>query len=92
MTYTEQVAYNTALKDIERLKKDIERLKDEQWISVKDRLPEINYLYIVCRTIYPHRIVFEARWEDGKWLSVVTSNQLEYITHWMPLPEPPKGE
>lgn len=70
--------------------KRIKVQKKSDWISVKDRLPENDGLYIVCRTIYPYQIVFEAKWEDGKWLSVVTSNQLEYITHWQSLPEPPK--
>jgi hypothetical protein len=65
-------------------------MSDKGWISVEDRLPEDDNLYIVCRTIYPHQIVFEARWKDGKWLSVVESKQLNYITHWQPLPAPPK--
>lgn len=62
------------------------------WISVDDRLPEKDGLYIVCKTIKPHQIVFEARWKENKWLSVVKDNQLDFVTHWQPLPEPPKGE
>lgn len=67
---------------------DVEPVKG--WISVKERLPEYDYLYIVCRTIQGHQICFEARWEGNKWLSVVENVQLGYITHWQPLPEPPK--
>lgn len=60
-----------------------------EWISVKDRLPkQKGILYIVCRTIKPYRIVFAAIW-DGVWLSVAKRAPLEYITHWMPMPEPP---
>lgn len=62
------------------------------WISVKERLPEYGCLYIVCRTFEGHYACFEARWKENKWLSVVDNVQLKYITHWMPLPEPPKGE
>lgn len=62
----------------------------DRWISVKDRLPENDCLYIVCKTVKGHRISFEARWKGNKWLSVVNNNQLDYVTHWQPLPEPPK--
>lgn len=69
------------------LNKRISSIKPgSEWISVKDRLPENDGHYIVCRTINPYQIVFEARWKEGKWMSVV---QLDYITYWMPLPEPP---
>jgi hypothetical protein len=60
------------------------------WISVKDRLPDTDYLYIVCRTFAGFQIVFAALWENKKFISVVKHNPLKYITHWMPLPEPPK--
>lgn len=62
----------------------------DRWISVKDRLPENDCLYIVCKTVKGHWISFEARWKGNKWLSVVNNNQLDYVTHWQPLPEPPK--
>lgn len=62
------------------------------WISVKDRLPENDGLYIVCKTVRGHRISFEAHWKENKWLSVVKNNQLDYVTHWQHLPEPPKED
>ena len=65
-------------------------IKIENWICVKERLPEDDGLYIVCKTVRGYRISFEARWSCKHWLSVVKDMQLEYITHWMPLPEPPK--
>lgn len=64
----------------------------DDWINVDDRLPENDGLYIVCKTIGEHQIVFEARWQDGDWKSVVKNNHLDFITHWQPLPKPPKGE
>jgi hypothetical protein len=70
-----------------------------KWISVKDRLPETNYrtMVIVCvdgkksaarwfeRTTIRGKLVerFKYPWD------VITC---ENITHWMPLPQPPKGE
>lgn len=70
----------------------IEVKPDNGWISVKDRLPENDGLYIVCKAIKPHQIVFEAHWKENKWLSVVKNNQLDCITHWQSLPKPPKEE
>ena len=70
----------------------IANLEQQRWVSVKDRLPDKDYLYIVCRTFAGHQIVFAALWENKKFISVVNHNPLEYITHWMLLPEPPDSE
>lgn len=64
----------------------IEVEPDKCWISIKDRLPENDGLYIVCKTVRGHQISFEAHWKGNKWLSVVKNNQLDYVTHWQPLP------
>lgn len=60
------------------------------WISVKDKMPEYNCVYIVCRTVGEHQICFAAHWDGSKWISVVNNKQLDYITHWQPLPKPTK--
>lgn len=62
----------------------------QEWISVKDRLPDKNipsqfYLcywngYIRVCKYWRTRKVFELRGKEVK------------VTHWMPLPQPPKGE
>jgi len=65
------------------------------WISVKDRLPEhlglIANEVIVC-TEY-EEVKTAVRKMDG-WIDI--ENRLEkktsWVTHWMPLPEPPKKE
>lgn len=61
-----------------------------KWISVKDRLPEDNgYLqkFIVCRSkpsATSGKVLIETEYFTDKFSG--KSN----ITHWMPLPEPPK--
>ena len=55
-----------------------------EWISVEDRLPENNKHYL----IFNDNCVLFARykdkaWQDGIWF-------YRNVTHWMPLPEPPK--
>ena len=65
------------------------------WISVEDRLPEIGEaVLVICR--FGKMIVSEL---DGYWgkerLFWTYPNWVEEqieVTHWMPLPEPPKEE
>ena len=65
----------------------------QKWISVKDRLPEekvnciVNYKHAYCDTDGYWAIGF--CYYDGEKFKF---NPLYKITHWMPLPEPPKGE
>ena len=66
----------------------------QEWISVDDRLPEdIGYYLVVYRDKYngSTSIALDNYVKCGAgewWASEFTRN----ITHWMPLPEPPKGE
>ena len=65
----------------------------ESWISVKDRLPEKNGAYLV---FCDGESVFSAFYERGREHSEWTDDYEEYcdldVSHWMPLPEPPKGD
>jgi hypothetical protein len=65
--------------------------KCSEWISVKDRLPEESGRYLVYakegerethRTIAPFHKAFHLSGRMAYWK----------VTHWMPLPEPPKEE
>ena len=62
------------------------------WISVKDRLPEDDATYLVYgRNGYG--IAFAIYYGDGEWLTCDDlTNITRFVTHWMPLPEPPKEE
>ena len=70
------------------------------WISVKDRLPEgrtnphtLDFEPVLCATVFGDIRVYkygqrlgqtEAHFYHGySWMD-------DYVTHWMPLPEPPK--
>ena len=63
---------------------------DTKWISVKERLPEVEanvlaYIgygcIVVCWLTY-----------DGYWQGPARIFDKDEVTHWMPLPEPPKEE
>ena len=76
----------------------------QEWISVKDRLPETDGIYIVC----------DCRLNGNQWIRTdgfrkASSSWCELhgmyyddvygryseqdkFTHWMPMPNPPKGE
>ena len=60
------------------------------WISVKDRLPEEDDAYLIF--IKGHYVQIGWYWaEQKKWLIDGSLNGTNYISHWMKLPEPPKG-
>ena len=56
-----------------------------RWIPVTERLPEDEVQVLACTK---HGKPFPAHCKYGKWR---VSGSVT-ITHWMPLPEPPKGE
>lgn len=63
-----------------------------KWISVKDRLPELDYLkkYVCCNK---HSAIFIA-WRDiDGFYEIVNNDRMGVIVdYWMALPEPPKEE
>ena len=71
---------------------------NEKWISIDDRFPEEHQRVLVCRCVFGDcRIDIFTYKGNGKW----EYNNSEWdtvedvighrISHWMPLPEEPKG-
>ena len=66
----------------------------QEWVSVKDRRPEAGG-YVVCiakRNPFSRFMPMVARIEKNGWVNPITEQYISEVTHWMPLPEPPKGE
>lgn len=70
----------------------------QEWISVKDRLPETDDWVLVCRktikTGYTTMVVDRCTFTvggDRMWLAEYATYK-QVVTHWMPLPPAPKGE
>ena len=75
----------------------------QEWISVKDRLPDNKeYDWVLAQVVedngYMHiPRVMEYRQAKDDWFEetygwLSEHNGLFSVTHWMPLPNPPKGE
>ena len=81
----------------------------QEWISVKDRLPEMPTIHKRYRHMYMKsiRVLCVCVQKDGKTMVKEGYCELwddypepiwkipgtiDSVTHWMPLPQPPKGE
>ena len=65
----------------------------QQWISVKERLPELNVDVLIYVNFTVHSVTFKhcsvalfdgTCWDDDGWYS------RNSVTYWMPLPKPPE--
>ena len=74
-------------------------VRENRWISVKERLPEKSLAFYLCYT--DAGIIVECLWTNnkyglgpfGEWgWRIMDVPQHQSVTHWMPLPEPPKED
>ena len=64
--------------------------EERRWIPVTERLPEniANRVLVVCER---SNGVFYAHYEKPFWINLETDKPfISTVTHWIPLPEPPK--
>lgn len=82
-------------KDIETFCRDLNIVRsaitgatdtNDKWVSVDERLPEKTGTYIVCTA--KNSVYCAKYYANGKHFGIEMNTR---ITHWMPLPEPPKG-
>lgn len=61
----------------------------QEWISVKDRMPEEDNRVLVWLGVklYDYTRIDTDRLHNGRWIRWGKD-----VTHWMPLPNPPKEE
>ena len=63
-----------------------------EWISVEERLPDRNGVFLVSlkESGYENLVYFDViPYADGEWRNLPDKFT---VSHWMPLPEPPKGD
>lgn len=92
---------NAAISGMQR---EIERMvvaDKPRWIPVTERLPNCNGCYLVWRPHFfcgeigmPSICYFDGSntWHDSYGVDFTRTLHPEDVTHWMPLPEPPKEE
>ena len=89
MTYTEKGARMTEkdliIQDLRRENAEL-RARVPKWISVDDRLPESKEEAICINADGDMMIGTYTEWG---WMFPY---YFEKLTHWMPMPEPPKGK
>ena len=64
----------------------------QKWISVKDSSPEAGG-YVVCiakRNQFSRFMPMVARIEKNGWVNPITEQYISDVSHWMPMPQPPK--
>lgn len=83
----ESIAYDKAMK----------RYAENPWISVKDRMPDKVGSYLVCvgtsvfaANYMPTHCAYSQCVEAGFCSDLFGFIKLLNVTHWMPLPKPPK--
>ena len=64
--------------------------RKQEWISVEERLPAEDVRVLVWLR-KDHKTTY-TRIDTDRRLNGVWVRWYESVTHWMPLPEPPKGE
>ena len=81
------------IQDLRRENAEL-RARVQEWISVDDRLPEPFVSVLVnmpgeepCPTVREGFIS-----DDGIWQSAMFRREPGEVTHWKPMPQPPKGE
>ena len=65
----------------------------QEWISVDDRLPEDDSDALAYSRNGEEGRIYPANYAKGVWFDCIFNTPAtDTTTHWMPLPQPPKGE
>ena len=67
----------------------------DKWIPVSERLPEEGDSVLALCWHHEAWIPFVCHLSvnfKGRWITNMAGQWMVHVSHWMPLPEPPKGE
>ena len=65
----------------------------QEWISVTEMLPEDDSDVLAYSSIEEESRIYPACYSNGVWFDCVfNAPATDTTTHWMPIPQPPKGE
>ena len=79
---------------IVKLQEQIAELRSAQeWIPVTERLPEESGMYIITANDgHAQRVSFVQWQKKNRMWNLTGARSYWRVTHWQPLPQPPKGE
>jgi hypothetical protein len=66
------------------------KIVQSEWISVKDKLPDSTPM-VLAKCIDGYELAYYGNYGKGQWTNTLGTEHLN-VTHWMPLPAPPKEE
>jgi hypothetical protein len=61
------------------------------WIPVSERLPD-NLETVLCYTNFQEVRLWQWNERWNSWIGLIADYGKNVVTHWMPLPEPPKED
>ena len=65
----------------------------QEWVSVDERLPEDDSDVLAYSSIGEESRIYPACYSNGVWFDCVfNAPATDTTTHWMKMPQPPKGE
>lgn len=65
----------------------------QEWVSVKDRLPEESGMYIVTANDgHAQRVSFVLWQKRNRMWNLTGARSYWRVTHWQPMPQPPKED
>jgi hypothetical protein len=73
-------------RENEQLRAELDRLKRGEWISVNERLPAVGETVLIYYRYHDQQSIVTARFVNGGFIGFWDAD----VTHWQPLPEPPK--
>lgn len=83
-------AWGQTLREaIDLLRTHQDNQQGDGWVSVKDRLPEFTGHYLLCITNTENSVAVVV---SGVYFNDSKSFDFANVTHWRPLPEPPKED
>lgn len=88
-----------AERDRDEYRERLDKTNDillNRWIPVTERMPEMHDEVLICNEDYGKTdlgFATVALWDGSDWINAWNrAGTLHYVTHWMPIPEPPKEE
>ena len=95
-TVSQCLTVNECRENNEAIRLAISALSRDRWISVEERLPEMHEEVLICTEDYGESelgFAMVAVWDGSDWIDTWDRRgTIHCVTHWRPLPEPPKEE